>query len=589
MQTTEGTSRGTLERIVVRLAELGDRFVAPSVREQGGDELRRTRAALIVVVLGVISIPISMGIQLAAGSHEDALVSAVGIVGALVLLLLIRIGARSTTMAHLIASCLVLPVLLSATLGTAALEAPVLGLLATPLVVTLLAGGAHGWVWWAMGELTFALLITRGDDESTEWLIGMAMVTTGLTAIAYTFERLRMHTEAALVNARDEATAAADAKARFLANMSHEIRTPLNGVLGMLGLLLDTRLDQVQRDYARTAHGSGVALLDLLNDVLDFSKIEAGRVVLDRTVFDLRALVRDVIDQVGVLADTKGLELRAHHAPDAPVHVQGDPGRIRQILINLVGNAVKFTNKGWVRATVELEPRRGASWVRISVQDTGVGIALADREAVFEYFQQGDMSTTKTHAGTGLGLAIVRELVTLMEGEIRLESELGRGSTFSVSLPLPEAEASSVTDSVDESSSSMRLEEADAHVLVVEDNVINQKVARRMLEGLGCRVDVASNGQEALDRAGSTRYDLVLMDVQMPGMDGLQTTAELRKRERGADLHVPIVAMTAHAMPSDRQRCLDAGMDGYICKPVQRRELLTLVREQLATRTELVR
>ena len=459
--------------------------------------------------------------------------------------------------------------------------------------------------------------------------------------------------------------------------------------------------------------------------------------VLEEGPFDLRALVEDVLDQMAVMADDKDLALVSRYVPGTPTYISGDHGRLRQILVNLVGNALKFTQMGHVLVTVEHEFReQGPPWFTIAVQDTGIGIVDKDQATVFDLFQQADMSTTKTHAGTGLGLAIVRELVSLMGGEVDLISELGRGSTFSFTIPLDIAHrtttSSGVEDRLDPGLEGQRVLVVDDHqinrfvmrelldrwglhpaecgsgaealtilrqakaqgqpfglalvdyhmpqmnglelarsinedpalrgllvvmmssvtrqltaealqnagcygylvkplhqsdlmdavvsaweqraagtppsfgndpsnpiirprefgdgevrVLVVEDNAINQKVAQRMLVDLGCRVDLATNGKEALELIELVAYAVVFMDVQMPQMDGLQATASIRTREQGGNRHLPIVAMTAHAMPADRQRCLDAGMDGYISKPVRRRDLLRAVREYAALRSGL--
>lgn len=416
----------------------------------------------------------------------------------------------------------------------------------------------------------FYLKILPIHDRNNE-ISGKLIVMRDITELEQALEEAK--------ESKKQADLANSFKSRFLANMSHEIRTPMNAVIGISDLLYNEETNNEKKDKLRTILSSAESLLSIINDILDYSKIEAGKMQLEHIPYSLAETARDSIEMFRVNALRKGLNIRLSVSSNIPKKVMGDPVRLRQILVNLIGNALKFTSFGHVQLNIDVELKNEVEFIKISVADTGVGIDGERINQLFESFNQLDTSTTRKYGGTGLGLSIVKNLVDIMGGSIDVKSRIGIGTTFEVFLPMEACEEAKEKTPIEIifEGKNKNIALSKLRILIVEDNKINQELIKTYLKNKDIKFEVADNGVEAIDKIKSTKFDIVLMDIQMPVMDGFEATNRIRSMDCENCSNLVIIALTANAMQGDKEKCIEVGMDNYLSKPVRAKELFTML------------
>ena len=571
-----------------------NRLGPPVMRTGTNDLARRSRALVAVSVVVAVAFIIFLVRALLEGNTTLCIIDTVG--AAVVSANLWRFRQRGDLVVSgnvLTAIAFLLLVAVIAVTGGVGLPATyMLGLI--PLCSISIVSVRAGVVWAVVvGCALFGLAAAHAgavafpspfpaDRLPMMTVVGSLVVTAISTGVGIAYEWIK---ESALRDIEDanrmlkkaetKAKAASQAKSEFLANMSHEIRTPMNGILGTLQLLqMQDELGDDSREFTRTALSSAESLLTLLNDLIDLAKIEAGKLQFELVPFDLHQIVADVRALFAPTATKKGLQIGLHFAPGCPHLIVSDPVRIRQVLSNLVGNAVKFTESGSVQIEVDRSP---TDELMLTVTDTGIGIDEAQKEHIFDAFAQADSSTTRRFGGSGLGLSVCQRLIDGLQGRLTVRSEVGRGSAFEVCVPYSTAPADWQAEASSGAAAFLAQSRESTRVLLVEDHVVNALVGRRMLESMGMEVDLSTNGREAVDAAKDGRYALIFMDCHMPEYDGFEATQELRR----LGVATPIVALTASVMAKDRERCFASGMNGFLSKPIPRDALANALRTWL--------
>lgn len=579
------------------------RFIPVAIRQQGGERLRRSRLVVFVCMLMAVLFAFASVALLQIPQRRIAAVP-IGLLGLMLAgVAFVRRGVRAERVAMALIIAAYLAFVFGAVVRGGVHTPPAQMLLLVPLLARLLVGRRPGLVMFVLVSVTFVVLGVFGPGEASIDRVGVLLVINiAIVLVVNAFEagseQARreldetnaelMATNADLVAARDAAERTLATRSAFLAAVSHEVRTPMTGILGVTDVLLQGPLTPAQREHVELIRRSGEAILVITSDVLDFSKLDAHKVELERIELDIVHVVEEVLSLMRPRARAKDLRLSSMVESRGLPRYLGDPGRLRQVLLNLVSNAIKFTDEGTIELRVFVElAGAGVDHVRFEVRDTGIGLTEGQQAVIFEAFAQGDSSTTRRYGGTGLGLAISSNLVALMGGELCVDSVPGRGSTFRFTVALahaapkgaPGRDALTVSSDV----SNVFARAAPLSVLLAEDDEVSRKVVKSLLERLGCGVDAVGDGEAAVQAVSARSYDVVLMDCELPGVNGFEATARIRVLPEPT-CHTAVIAMTGHAMQGDRERCLEAGMNDYLSKPVRRRALMTALRPYLRVR-----